>query len=353
MTYLPGRSAAGPLVAAAIGMRMFWGMAVDFPFAMNASWICPLLGMLIYLPFAFAIHQAGKIGPGSVWRNLTEELSAGIRSLLGGFLALLLFYDASVAVRLMASSANLVALNNVTVHILIFPLSLVIAAVILLGGDASGGCVRIWIRILPLLMIIVFFVQAKGYRIGWLTPLLGGGPNNIIRGSIYCAGCLSLASLSWIIAVPDRNKHGIFLYTTIPSIVVALLMLAQHMSFPALINIPFTRAARIELILSNGRMSLSPQLVLDVLWFGGLLQLISAEVVTAAAYLHSALNKLPKWLIAVSASLLITICALFNPEWLRNSVGMTQMLFLEIGGILAILMSAAYMQRSVKKSAKI
>jgi len=351
MTYLPGRSAAAALVSAAIGMRMFWGLAVDFPFAMNASWLCPLLGMLIYLPLGSAIHQTAKNGSGSVWENLTGNLPSLVIRPAEALLALLLVYDASVVVRMTASSANLVALNNITVHILIFPLSLVIAAVVLLGGDAAGGSGRLWIRILPLLALIVFFVQVKGYRFGWLTPLLGGGLNSIISGSIYCAGCLSLASLSWIVAVPDRNKHSILFYTALTSAVVALLMIAQHMSFPAMINIPFTRAARIELILSNGRMSLSPQLVLDILWFGGLLQLISAEVVTAAAYIHLALKKLPRWLIGVSISVLITLCALYNPEWLRNSAGQTQLQFLEIGALFGILMTAAQVQKGVKKRA--
>lgn len=352
MTYLPGRSAAAALVAAAIGMRMFWGLAVDFPFAMNASWLCPLLGLMIYLPLGFAVHQAGKAGPGSVWENVTRGLPSPITRIGEAFLALVLIYDASVVVRLLASSANLVALNNVTVHILIFPLSLVIIAVILFGGDAAGYCARLWLKVLPLFALILFFVQVKGYRIGWLTPLLGGGLSSIIQGGVYCAGCYSLASLSWIIAVPDRNKRSILFYTAVTGGVVTLLMLALHMSFPAMINIPFTRAARIELILSNGRMSLSPQLVLDILWFGGLLQLISAEVVTAATYLHCVVKKLPRWSIGLFISFICTVCALYNPQWLRDSADQTQLLFLETGGVFGILMSTAQLRKGAKRSAK-
>lgn len=352
MTDLPGRSAASALVAAALGMRMFWGLAVDFPFAMNASWLCPLLGLVIYLPLGFAINQAAGMGPGSVWNNLTKAVPAWIAHGLEGLLALLLVYDASVAVRLLASSSNLIALNNVTVHILVFPLTLVVAAVILLGGDAAGNSARMWLKILPLFALILLVVQAKSFRVGWITPILGGGLSSIINGGIYCAGCLSLASLSWVIAVPDRNKRGILAYAVFASLVVSLLVLALHMSFPAMINIPFTRAARIELVLSNGRMSLSPQLLLDILWFGSLLQLISAEVVTAAAYLQTACKRLRRWWIAVLLSAVITLAAIFNPQWMRASAEQTQLLFLEIGVMFVGLLIITRLRKDVKSRAQ-
>lgn len=335
MTYLPGRGAATALIASALTMRMFWGLAVDFPFAMNASWLCPLLGFLIYLPLGFAINQAALCGTESVWNNLCKGVSSRIKKALEIFFALILVYDSSVAVRLLASSSNLIALNDITVHILIFPLVLVMIAIVLLGGDACGNSARIWLKTIPLFMIVLFAVQVKHFRVGWITPILGGGLNSILNGAIYCAGCISLASLSWIVAVPDRCKKSIYVCMVAPCIAVSVLLLTQHMSFPAMINVPFTRAARIELILSNGRMSLSPQLLLDVLWFGGLLQLISAEVVTAAAYFRIACNKIKLGWLAVLLSTVISVVAVFNPVFLQRSAEQTQLLFLEIGGAFA------------------
>jgi len=352
MTYLPGRSAAAALFVIAAGMRMFWGMAVDYPFAMNAAWTCPLLGLLIFLPIGFALNQASKIGSKSIWGNLTSGLPSWLARILEIILAMMLIYDAAVVVRLLASSANLIALNNVTVHLLILPLALVVAFVIHLGGDAAGNSARIWLKILPVFGIILFIVQFRSFRIGWITPVFGGGLNSIINGSIYCAGCLALNSLTWMIAVPDRNKRGILVYAAVTSIAVALLMLMQHMSFPALINIPFTRAARIELILSNGRMSLSPQLLLDVIWFGNLLQLISAEVVTAASYLLAPCKRIPKWLVTVFLSTVITLLAVFNPEWLRASSDQTQLQLLEVGIILGFLLIASGFRKDVNLCGK-
>lgn len=348
MTYLPGRSAVSALFSAALGMRMFWGLMVDFPFAMNASWLCPLLGLLIYLPLGLAIHQMAQKGSGSVWMNLNVNLPAVATHALEGAFALLLVYDTSVVVRLMASSSNLIALNDVTVHILVFPLTAVIAAVILMGGNAVGNSARIWLKILPLFAVILLIVQFKAYRPGWITPVFGGGLGSIVNGGFYCAGCLSLASLSWIVAVPDRNKKSILFYATLTSAVVALLLIMQHMSFPALINIPFTRAARIELILSNGRMSLSPQLLLDILWFGGLLQLISAEVVTAVVYLRLLLHWLHRAWIVVFISAVITTLAIFNPPVLQICAQQTQLLFPEIGGVFVALLIFSLKRKDVK-----
>lgn len=338
MNDLPGKSATAALVSAAIAMRMFWGLAVDFPFAMNASWLCPLLGMLLYLPLGLAIRQMMKCGNKSIWENLSAGLHPWLAHIVEALFFLLVIYDAAVVVRLTASSSNLVALNNVTVHILIFPLTLLIAAIVLLGGDASGNSARLWLKVLPAFGLVLLAAQINKYRLGWLTPILGGGLNSIINGGIYCAGCLSLFSLTWLIALPDRNKHSMLPYALFSSIVVSLLMLMQHLSFPAMINIPFTRAARIELILSNGRMSLSPQLILDVLWFGSLLHLLSAEVITASTYLRFLFVNIPKWILALFIAGIITVCAVFNPLWLRASEKVTRLLFPAIGGIFICIM---------------
>lgn len=115
-----------------------------------------------------------------------------------------------------------------------------------------------------------------------------------------------------------------------------------------MINIPFTRAARIELILSNGRMSLSPQLILDVLWFGGLLHLLSAESVGAAAYLQRMLPRLPRWLLTLLVTSAVAAGAIFNPPWLKASSAITSVQFVLIGAIFAFVLAAAYFRREAK-----
>lgn len=340
MTYSAGRSAAAAMLCAALSMRMLWGLAVDYPFAMNGSWMCPIVGFILFLPFIFALNSLARSETGAIWDGLVRGLPVAASKPLEILFSLFLLYDAAVAVRLTASSANIVALNNVTVHLLVVPLILLCAAVVLMGPDAVGGSARIWLKILPIFALILLIVQVKHYRIGWLTPILGGGAGSILNGGLYCAGCMALLSLCWLISVPDRCQRTLLRYTLTPSIAVSLVMLALHMGFPSMISIPFTRAARIELILSNGRMSLSPQLLLDVLWFSSLLQLIAAELCSAAAFLHRAFARLPMPLLAALLALSVGVAAIFNPNWLQRGSRLTRLFYAMIGGILALLVCA-------------
>ena len=336
MTKFYGRSAAGYMIAAALGMRLFAGLAVDYPMALNAAWMCPLLGLVIVLPLLFAIRRTELAGNSSSWNNLGRYAPSAVQNVLAALFALLLMYDGAVTLRLLASSSNIIALGDDTVHLLIVPLGIVTGIAVVSGGDALGNSARIALRILPLFVLIVLLVQLPSYRFGWLTPVLGGGIQEIVRGGVYCAGCLALLSLPWLLALPDRNAKGLFGFIIFPVIGVSVLMLMQHMSAPAMPEVEFTRAARIELVLSNGRLSLYPQFVLNLLWYGGLLYLLCAEVVAAAMFIRSILPNLKMWLLAVLPALAVSVAAVFNPEWLRNSYAAVSCMFMILGGLFVL-----------------
>ena len=344
MKYLPGRSAAAALIPAALVMRIFWGLSVDYPMAMNAAWMCPLIGFAIFLPFACAAGQAARIGSGSIWENTGSALPHSVVVALDAAAALLMLYDCAAAVRLTASSSNIIALNDVTVHLLAVPLAPLIAGAILLGGDAVGNSARLWLRTMPLFALILFAVQYGSYRVGWLTPLFGGGLQGVAGGSLYCAGCLALLTLPWLIAVPDRQKKGPVRYFLLSALAASLLLLTQNMSYPFMTDASLTQAARIELILSNGRMSRSPQMILDVLWYGGLLYLLAAEAVTAACFLHHALPRVRIWIWAVLEGAAVVWIAILNPEWLHGGVRM-ELLFAPLGALFALMLLTAFLKR--------
>ena len=345
MKYLPGRSAAAALIPAAVSMRMFWGMTLDFPAAMNAVWICPLLGFAICLPLFFAIDQASKMGAQGPWQNLTVNLPGAIRKPLEALMALLLMYDAAFVVRLTASSSNIIALGDVTVHLLIVPLGLVIAILVLLGPNAGGNSARIVLHLLPFFLLVLLAVQISSYRINWLAPLLGNGMESILAGGFYCAGNLALMSLVWLPAPPDRNRRGIWRYMLISCIGVSLLLLCFHMSFPVMPDGNFTQAARIELILSNGRMSLSPQFILNIMWYGGQLYLLAAEVLGAAVFLRGIVAKPPLWTIAIAEALAISIAAVFNAQWLQSSWRVVLLTFPAVGTIFILVMIMEFIRK--------
>lgn len=350
MNYLPGRSAAAAMIPAALSMRLFTGMAVDFPYAANASWMCPLIGLILYLPFAFAVNQAAQLANSSPWDNLTSGLLPLPVKAIELSISIMLLYDATVHVRLLASSSNIIALGDVTVHLLIVPLGIVAAAVVLLGGDALGSSARIALRILPFFAVIMLAVQLRSYTVGWLTPLLGTGAGGILGGGMYCAGCMALLTLPWMVALPDRHHRGLLRCIAFPAIGASILLVLLHMGFPAMPNSGFTQAARIELVLSNGRMSLSPQFLLNLLWFGGLLYLFSTEMTAAAAFLHRICPALPVWILALLTSGGVSAVAIFNPDWLQQSSAMAGYAFPLLGAVFALLLTVALFRNKGKET---
>lgn len=336
MSYLYGRAAAAVMLSAALAVRLFIGMAVDHPVALNAAWMCPLIGFLIYLPLGLAIGQCDRLGNAGTWENVRRALPSFAAKILEGIFALMLAYDAASSIRLTASSSNIIALGDVSVHLLIVPLMIVTAAVVWMGGDALGDAARIALRILPLFALIVLLVQIAGYRFGWLMPLLGGGFGGIIEGSIYCAGCMALMSLIWLPAIPDRHRNGMVRYVFIPAAAISILLATQQMSYPVMPHAEFTQAARIEMVLSNGRMSLYPQFILNILWYGGLLVLLAAEAVGAAAYIHRMIPGMKTWLLAIAIAAAVSAAAIYNPSWLKKSTEFTGLLFPFIGGLFAL-----------------
>lgn len=343
----PGRSAASALLPAALTMRLFYGLAIDDTMTMNASWMCPLIGFILFLPAGLLINHFAKKSSRSPWENLSTSRWCRPFALL---FAGLLLYDAASIMRLTASSSNIIALNDITVHLLVVPLGIASALIVCLGADAVGYSSRIWLFTLPVLMLAALIVQLKAYRLAWITPLFGAGFRSIILGAFYCAGCMMLLSTIWLIAAPDRNQRGILRYNALSAAAASTLLFALHISYPAMPDKLFTRAARIELVLSNGRMSLSPQFILNLLWFGGLFYLLAAEVCTASVYLRIFLPKLRKWILAAAISVGLSAIAIMNPGWLRACTHIVPWYF--PGICIILLVMAAFARHSCKEASR-
>ena len=344
-TRTPGRSAALPLIGTAMTMRIYWGLSLDFPYPLNAAWLCPLVGLLIYLPFAFALRQASALGNSSVWDNLSNRAPKPIMGVAAAGFSLILIYDAAASVQLMALSSNVLALNDVSPIMLVFPLALVILCAVKLGADAVGNSARLWLRVLPVFLFVILIVQSKSYNFGWITPVLGGGAASILSGGIYSAGCMAMLSLIWFPALPDRRSGGLLPCAALSAVAASLLMLTQRLLIPVMMGVPLNTAARIDLILNNGRMTLSPQIIVDVLWFGNMLYLISAEAVAAAEFARTLLPKVPIWLLGVGAALIIGAAAVQNGAWLQVNADVMSSVFAAVGAVLALLLLFAIFRK--------
>ena len=336
------------MLALAVSIRLFWGIAADRPFVPNASWMCPLAGLIIYLPFCFAASRAERLGNDSAWGNLANAGPKFIIHAAELIFALLLLYDCAASMRLMAYTANVLALGEVSIILLLLPLAALLAADVLIGADAMGSSARIWLRFMPILFLVVFIVQAQVYNPSWLTPLFGSGAQDILDGGLYSAGCLALLTIPWLFSLPDRNKRPLILYIGLSVLAAAILLAASQMLTPPIIAAELSRMSRIKLVLSNGRSALSLQMLMIVLWYGALLHLTGTEAVSAACCIKRIVPKAPQWTLALGVAVLTTIAASSGLTSEEAGRMLYPWLFAVLGGTMITVMLSCLLKRGGK-----
>lgn len=313
-----GRSSAAAMVFAGIAMRIFCGMGIEYAAAYNASWLCPVAGLALSLPFALNIRLAGRMGNDSPWNNLSARSPKWLSGCLTVLFAAALLYDCAIILRLTASTANFVSLNDVSLPWLTLPLLLTAFAVACLPADTEGNNVRIWLLLLPILLIIVAAVQFRSYNPSWLTPILGGGLSAIAQGGLQCGGWTALLFLPWLTAVPDRKKNNPLRPGILAVCAASVLLIALQMLCPALVETNLSEIARGEIILSNNRVSHILQMFLTLLWFGSLLHLICIEISAAVSFVLNKINQMPRW--AAAAVCTTTAGIISISDLVRNSI---------------------------------
>ena len=342
MKYAPGRSAALPLMFIAIIARLLCEMALIDPEAHNAAWICPLAALILYLPFAFALKRAAAFGSDSAWGNLERCLPRLLAALIPLIFAILLLLDASAMLRIAADTASF-SIGDKAAITLEIPLMLLLGLMVLLGPDAAGHNARISLYFLGALLLLLALSQLNIYCSGWIFPILGSGMPSILTGALRCAGHMALLSLLWLFAVPDRARSTPLLWGSAAAILGSVLLLGQQMLSPSFVGTQLLLPARLEILLNNGRVPISLQMVYLVLWYGGLLHLISMEAVAAACVARRLLPGIRLWLVALIEAVAVFLAAEnegiqafiqgIASAWLFPAVGLLMLLAMAIAGI--------------------
>ena len=342
MKYVPGRSAALPLMFIAIVMRLLCEMALIDPAAQNAAWICPLAALILYLPFAFGLKRAGALGSDSAWGNLERGLPHLLAALIPLIFAILLLLDASAMLRIAADTASF-SIGDKAAITLELPLMLLLGLMVLLGPDAAGHNARISLYIFGALLLLLALAQLSVYRFGWIFPILGSGLPDILTGSLRCAGSMALLSLLWLFAVPDRARFTPLLWGSAAGLFAAVLLLVLHMLSPSFVGTQLLLPARLEILLNNGRVPISLQLVYLVLWYGGLLHLISMEAIAAACIAKRLFPGIWLWLLSLIEAVAVFLAAENEvlqafiqgdaSAWLFPAIGLLMILAMAIAGL--------------------
>ena len=306
MKHSMDRGAASALMFSSVFTRLFWGMAADAPVVHVAAWLCPLVGLILFLPIAWISHRRFRSGDQCPWQLLEKSCPKPILKAASILIAVCFLLDCASGMRTLAGTANLISMDKIPLFYLLLPLGIFAAISILLGIGASGNCARIWNRLLPLLTVFVLLVHLRSYNPAWLTPVFGSGESAIFKSGIYCASAILLLSMQWLLT-GTKGRGRPFLAALIAVLAAALQLATLQMLSPALTGVDLSRSSRMQLVLSNGRTAMPLQILLMLLCYGGFLQLISAEAAACAGFLSRAMPKLPVWTLAAAVAVLTVI----------------------------------------------
>ena len=337
-------SAAASLSLLAITARVFGGAAVDMPELHNAGWLAALLGGLLSLPLAWAAGQLRARCPVSPFDALSERCRPLLHA-IAGLLAVIALWDAATVARTIASSASYVALNSLPMFFLLLPQLLICLWCLSLNGDPIGFAAGIWLRILPLMMMIVVLLQFSAFKPSWLTPLLGPGLPDLLDGALRISGWLSMLTGLFLIAErdpegDDKRFRPVKALALCVAIAAALLLLRGMMTPPLFKGKETSIFFQLDTLLSNGRAPLSLQLPMIILWFIGLLFLLLFDAFLCAAMLQRAIPILGKRI--CTAATLAGICglALSGLPSRESALHVSSGLFAAQGALLALTMLA-------------
>jgi len=290
----PARAAA----LLAIVVRMFIDLTVDQAIH-NAGWAAALLGGILATPWILGVIQ--------VRRN-----KAGLPLLLRLALLMATLLDASLSLASVVRSAGYLTLEHVSYFYLLIPASLVALWCVLKNGNAIGYGAMVWIRVFPVVILIIVILQFRHYSPAWLCPLLGNGLWETGIYGIQCSGRIMIAS-GILLTVEDSDNQAEALRPHLRMLTAAvgmssLLIVLRLMMTPTMIRGAQSWFARLHSLLVNGRALLYLQMPMITLWLTGLMHLLVCESFVATASLQSLVPRLDgKW---SALTVMLTVAAL-------------------------------------------
>ena len=335
--------AAAPLALLAITARVALGVTIDLPEMYCAGWLCALLGGLLAAPMAIAMAKLRAACDRSPAASLAEGGVPIPARLLTLTLAANASIDAAFIIKDISHTAGYLALGTTSQTLLLVPQLLLCLWGLTKNGDAIGSAARIWNRLLLCLLVIVFLLECKSYRPAWLTPILGDGVGGILDGAVRVAGWMSLTVGLFLFSEkePEHPKRSLrplrsLAATTLLSV---LLIATRSMMTPPLVYGTVARDyLSFDTLLSNGRITLSLQFPILILWLVGLFMLLLFDVFICAAMLQTAFPALKGLLCALLAVGSSTALAMLKLNTHSNVLLVSRWLFCLQNGLLALLM---------------
>ena len=274
------REPACAAVFIAAAARVFTGVTISLSIH-NGAWLAVLLGGLLALPGLLGLWSAPSV----------HAFNAGpVRIPAQAFFLLVTLLDCVHLLRCLTDSASYLALDQLPPVTLLLPLGAAILWCVFRNGDAIGYSAEVWLRILPLFLLIVLVLQFRSLRPAWLFPLTEGGFKALFSAGLRVSAWQLIPAAGYLLTEASEEsddrlsplRTGITATAAAASLVVLWQMMVPRLLCPY----AETRIGRLDVLLTNGRAPLYMQFPLILVWFVGLLQTLCFEAFTAAALLQ-------------------------------------------------------------------
>lgn len=350
-------SVARPLIFATVSARLIMGVFLDMPWLYNAGWISALAALVLCVPLGMLADRFTRLsGPGDIAGALEREAGKAPTRIICGALCLLAIYETAVTARVLSNTVRHVALSEASAISLLLPLLIVAMLAAYFNGLALGSAARIWVKIIPFLLLIVILLQMKSYHAAWLTPVLGPGAEVLATGAVSASGWLSLTAMIWLCA--EKDDHAASLRTPvlgpvlITGIYCALVLALLAMMSPPSVRTDLTRTYQLDKMLANGRASQASQLPLIILWYNSLIFTVSTNLFLGAKLMQLTIPKLDGRLAVLFAGVAAGTAAMFGLAEQGTTVELSQWLFALVGALFAVLLLLPVLKGGKKACAR-
>ena len=323
-------ASAHAAMCAAVAAQLFLTLMLDFPATRNGAWLSALLAGLAAMPVALMLIHRENRPVRRVFKPSTATFMAA---------ALL---DAAETMRCVTRSAGFLALDEMQPVWLLLPVALAMYWCVGKNGDALGYAASVWLKIFPLLLVLVVAMQLRHLRPDWLFPLFGSGGRALAGGALHAAG--GAATLCGALLLQENTgKPGKVLGALAISAAVAAVLIALQLAM-----LPTSRDAsalswidRLDGLITNGRAPLYLQLPMMILWFAALFHLLAWNCFLSAALMQRLLpgmnGRACVLIVVLAASLLSgqvdSLGPLFRLRWIvLAAAAAAGLLFSRVGG---------------------
>lgn len=255
------------LAGASCAIRLIYSDAVYLQNTGNAGWIQIIGGTLLAAPSLWIVVRLMNEADANGGSNRMKK------AVCAAFVPFFSF-DCSSWVFSLAESSSYTTFADESFYLLYLPALLTAMVISSRGANACGGLARGATLSALFLISLTMILQIDQMHPIWLTPILGGGPESLLRGSALCGGYAALYPAGiWLFLQDEDGKiEGTVRKRMIKALPLAglaaiVFLLLYGMLSPNIPYAPHIRSFALERLLTGGGRSTSVHFPALLAWY--------------------------------------------------------------------------------------